>query len=383
MVVDGDERLDRFSWVVVELDLAVVQRLRVRMALLRERAELANVDGQRLVDELHELSKVEQRLQHLERHVVRIEGGFERAHDQIMVALHAELAPARKEGGVEELASERLVYLRERRARAQRSGRRAEDDLCGEAAHPLVVVGARRVLRHFPRRLEVLLVDKCRGGVANLRGAVARLGCAPLRVAERGGLIRVRVRLNVAVLVVERVENAALDTLRAAQLRVRQGRRRQRRPTRLVLAAKREACERVFQAVRWRQLAGRVTGWVTGWGTRGWRPAERHDELVEEGVADLQLLELRDHGRREHGEIGAKATEQCAECGEDVIALLLGRAAQHTHEPVEQLRRVLSQVEARAQPAEKPHGARARVARRVVLLAQPQHSRHDEVQVLL
>ena len=100
-------------------------------------------------------------------------------------------------------------------------------------------------------------------------------------------------------------------------------------------------------------------------------------------MADLQLLELRDHGRREHSEIGAKATEQCAECGEDVIALLLGRAAQHTHEPVEQLRRVLSQVEARAQPAEEPHGARARAARRVVLLAKPQHSRHDKVQVLL
>ena len=45
LVVDRDERLDRLGRVGVELDLAVVQRLGVRVALLGQRARLADVDA--------------------------------------------------------------------------------------------------------------------------------------------------------------------------------------------------------------------------------------------------------------------------------------------------------------------------------------------------
>ena len=59
VIVDRDERLDRLSWVRVELDLSVVQRFGVRVAPLRQHAKLADVDGQWPIGELHELGEVE------------------------------------------------------------------------------------------------------------------------------------------------------------------------------------------------------------------------------------------------------------------------------------------------------------------------------------
>ena len=97
-----------------------MQRLSVRMAPLGERAELTNVDGQRLIRELHELGEIEKRLQHLKRHVLRVERRLERSDERLLVPLHAKLAPAREERRVEQLTRQRLVSFCERCTRAQR-----------------------------------------------------------------------------------------------------------------------------------------------------------------------------------------------------------------------------------------------------------------------
>ena len=120
VVVDRDERLDCVGREGLKLDLAVMQRLSVRMAPLGERAELTNVDGQRLIRELHELGEIEKRLQDLKRHVLRVERRLERSDEGLLVPLHAKLAPTREERRVEQLTRQRLVSFCERCTRAQR-----------------------------------------------------------------------------------------------------------------------------------------------------------------------------------------------------------------------------------------------------------------------
>ena len=105
--VDRDERLDRRGRVRVRLDLAVVQRLGVGVALLGERAQLADVDGQRLVVVLHELGQVEQGLRHLGRGRLGVERQLERRDEGLLEAARRDvraarqLRPARDEGRVE------------------------------------------------------------------------------------------------------------------------------------------------------------------------------------------------------------------------------------------------------------------------------------------
>ena len=53
------------SIATVGIAVVGVTRLGVGVALLRQGAQLADVDGQRLVVMLHELGQVEQRLRHL------------------------------------------------------------------------------------------------------------------------------------------------------------------------------------------------------------------------------------------------------------------------------------------------------------------------------
>ena len=57
------------------------------MTLLREGAELADVDGQRLVVMLHELGQVEQRLRHLGRRRFGIQSELERGDERLLHAI--------------------------------------------------------------------------------------------------------------------------------------------------------------------------------------------------------------------------------------------------------------------------------------------------------
>jgi len=77
LLIDRDERLDRLRGRGEELALLVAERLGVRLAALRERAQPPPVDRQRHVCNLHELGEVEQRLQDLGGHRRGVEGRLE------------------------------------------------------------------------------------------------------------------------------------------------------------------------------------------------------------------------------------------------------------------------------------------------------------------
>ena len=141
----------------LKLELAVMQSFRVGVALLGQRAQRPDVDGQGAVVVLHELGKVQQHLQDFGWDRVGAECRLQGVHETILV-LRSELRPARHKRRVEQLPSQRVEDLCKRRARAQSRVGRLPQQLHRKPAHPLHPVLARRPLARPPRVPQILLV---------------------------------------------------------------------------------------------------------------------------------------------------------------------------------------------------------------------------------
>ena len=113
------------------------------------------------------------------------------------------------------------------------------------------------------------------------------------------------------------------------------------------------------------------------------RAAERGDEAFEALVPDVERAQLRRDGRGEDGRVGAERAEERAERRHHARQLAALRVAQHAHHRVHELRGVLAQVETRAEPTHEADRTHARVRGRVVLLAEAEDRRHEEVDVVL
>mmetsp|Transcript_32711 Transcript_32711/g.92784 ORF Transcript_32711/g.92784 Transcript_32711/m.92784 type:complete len:377 (+) Transcript_32711:2905-4035(+) len=110
LVVDGDERLDAVMWGCLELQLLVVQRLGKGVALLREGAQCAVVQWQRLLVVLHELSEVEQRCHNLRWDAGARQGRLQAPHQLLLMGL-VELGPAGDKSCSKQLTSHGGLHL--------------------------------------------------------------------------------------------------------------------------------------------------------------------------------------------------------------------------------------------------------------------------------
>ena len=183
--VERDEAFDGLVGGEGELELSVVERFGVRVALFREVGHGGDVELEALVVVFHELREVEDGFEDGERHVLHGDGLLDVLDDRALLVV-VELGPDHREADVEEVFGDVGVHVGEGLAAEEHFAGAVDQQLVRGLGEPLFPVFFEEVVGDVEEVFDVLGVEVF-DGVAELEVAVFDFFVGDLLVARLHG----------------------------------------------------------------------------------------------------------------------------------------------------------------------------------------------------